>query len=124
MKTFETWPGIDGWMKKKPLGMQSLMGMTSERYYSKDMMMKEIQMRISPMSEGSFAKGLPIDMLHDFKIHFKGQFRIRYRGKTDYRKRYFRSPHHCLQKYATSFAIYPLSEQIYKEIFKIITGEK
>jgi hypothetical protein len=97
---------IIGWMKKKPLGMKSLMGLTSERYYSKDMMMKEIQMRISPMSEGSFAKGLPIDMLHDFKIHFKGQFRIRYRGKTDYRKRYFRSPHHCLQKYATSFAIY------------------
>ena len=105
-KTFETWPGIDGWMKKKPLGMKSLMGLTSERYYSKDMMMKEIQMRISPMSEGSFAKGLPIDMLHDFKIHFKGQFTIRYRGKTDYTKRYFRSPHHCLQKYATSFAIY------------------
>ena len=46
MKTFETWPGIDGWMKKKPLGMKSLMGLTSERYYSKDMMMKEIQMRI------------------------------------------------------------------------------
>ena len=70
------------------------------------MMMKEIQMRISPMNEASFAKGLPIDMLHDFKIHFKGQFTIRYRGKTDYTKRYFRSPHHCLQKYATSFAIY------------------
>ena len=106
-KTFETWPGIDGWMKKKPLGMKSLMGLTSERYYSKQMMRKEIILRISPMSEGSFAKGLPIDMLYDFKIHFKGQFRIRYRGKTDYRKRYFRSPHHCLQKYATSFAIYP-----------------
>jgi len=105
-KTFETWPGIDGWMKKKPLGMKSLMGLTSERYYSKDMMMKEIQMRISPMNEASFAKGLPINMLHDFKIHFKGQFTIRYRGKTDYTKRYFRSPHHCLQKYATSFAIY------------------
>ena len=107
MKTFETWPGIDGWMKKKPLGMKSLMGLTSERYYSKQMMRKEIILRISPMSEGSFAKGLPIDMLYDFKIHFKGQFRIRYRGKTDYRNRYFRDPRHCVQRYATSFAIYP-----------------
>ena len=79
-------------------------------------MMKEIRMRISPMNESSFAKGLPIDMLHDFKIHFKGQFRIRYRGKTDYRKRYFRSPHDCLQKYATSFAIYPINEESYKEV--------
>ena len=106
-KTFETWPGIDGWMKKKPLGMKSLMGLTSERYYSKQMMIKEINQRISPFTEGSMAKNLPIDMLHDFKIHFKGLFRIRYRGKTDYRKRYFRDPRHCLQRYATSFAIYP-----------------
>ena len=50
-KTFETWPGIDGWMKKKPLGMKSLMGLTSERYYSKEMMRKEIILRISPMSD-------------------------------------------------------------------------
>ena len=78
--TYETWPGIDGWMKKKPLGMKSLMGLTSERYYSKSMLIKEIQYRMSPFTEGSMAKGLPIDMLHDFKIHFKGLFRIRYRG--------------------------------------------
>ncbi len=31
----EEWPGIDGWMKKKPLGMDALMGRTSERIYSK-----------------------------------------------------------------------------------------
>ena len=117
-QTYETWPGIDGWMKKKPLGMKSLMGLTSERYYSKSMLIKEIQYRMSPFTEGSMAKGLPIDMLHDFKIHFKGLFRIRYRGKSDYRKRYFRDPNHCIQKYATSFAIYPLSEQSYKDIFK------
>ena len=116
--TYEKWPGIDGWMKKKPLGMKSLMGLTSERYYSKSMLIKEIQYRMSPFTEGSMAKGLPIDMLHDFKIHFKGLFRIRYRGKSDYRKRYFRDPNHCIQKYATSFAIYPLSEQSYKDIFK------
>ena len=106
-KTFETWPGIDGWMKKKPLGMKSLMGLTSERYYSKDMMRKEINQRISPFTEGSMAKNLPIDIFHDFKIHFKGMFRIRYRGKSSIRHRYFRDPNHCVQRYATSFAIYP-----------------
>ena len=74
--TYETWPGIDGWMKKKPLGMKSLMGFTSERYYSKSMLIREIRDRMSPYFEGSIAKGLPIDMLHDFKIHFKGLFRI------------------------------------------------
>ena len=122
-KTFETWPGIDGWMMKKPLGMKSLMGLTSERYYSKSMLIKEIKYRMSPDKEGSIAKGLPIDMLHDFKIHFKGLFRIRYRGKTDYRKRYFRDPNHCLQRYATSFAIYPI-ESKWEQIYKTIIGEK
>ena len=122
-KTFETWPGIDGWMMKKPLGMKSLMGLTSERYYSKSMCIREIRDRMSPYFEGSIAKGLPIDMLHDFKIHFKGLFRIRYRGKSDYRKRYFREPNHCIQRYATSFAIYPI-ESKWHEIFKTIKGEK
>ena len=114
--TFETWPGIDGWMMKKPLGMQSLMGLTSERHYSKSMCIREIRNRMSPYFEQSIAKGLPIDMLHDFKIHFKGLFRIRYRGKSDYRLRYRREPNHCLQKYATSFAIYPISEESYKTV--------
>ena len=54
-------------------------------------------------------------MLYDFKIHFKGKFRIRYRGKSDYSKRYFREPNHCLQKYATSFAI-PINEESYNEL--------
>jgi len=115
-KTFETWPGIDGWMMKKPLGMKSLMGLTSERYYSKSMLIREIRDRMSPYFEESIAKGLPIDMLHDFKIHFKGLFRIRYRGKSDYRLRYRREPNHCLQRYATSFAIYPISEESYKTV--------
>ena len=122
-KTFETWPGIDSWMMKKPLGMKSLMGLTSERYYSKSMLIREIRDRMSPYFEESIAKGLPIDMLHDFKIHFKGLFRIRYRGKSDYRKRYFREPNHCLQRYATSFAIYPI-ESKWDEIYKTIIGEK
>ena len=122
-KTFETWPGIDGWMMKKPLGMKSLMGLTSERYYSKSMLIREIRDRMSPYFEGSIAKGLPIDMLHDFKIHFKGLFRIRYRGKTDYRKRYFRPQNYCHQRYATSFAIYPI-ESKWDEIYKTIIGEK
>ena len=122
-KTFETWPGIDGWMMKKPLGMKSLMGLTSERYYSKSMLIREIRDRMSPYFEESIAKGLPIDMLHDFKIHFKGLFRIRYRGKSDYRKRYFRQPNHCLQRYATSFAIYPI-ESKWDKIYKTIIGEK
>ena len=65
--------------------------------------------------EESIAKNLPIDMLHDFKIHFKGKFRIRYRGKSDYRQRY-RQKNHCLQRYATSFAIYPISEESYKTV--------
>ena len=118
MMSLETFPGKDNWMTKKPMGMKALMGQTSERIYNKEYCIEKIRDNLSPFTEGSMAKNLPIDMLHDFKIHFKGLFRIRYRGKTDYSKRYFRSPHHCLQKYATSFAIYPLSEQSYKEIFK------
>ena len=94
----EEWPGIDGWMKKKPLGMDALMGRTSERIYSKKYCIEKIRDNLSPYFEESIAKNLPIDMLHDFKIHFKGKFRIRYRGKSDYRQRYFREPNHCLQK--------------------------
>ena len=112
----EEWPGIDGWMKKKPLGMQSLMGRTSERIYSKKYCIEKIRDNLSPYFEESIAKNLPIDMLYDFKIHFKGKFRIRYRGKSDYRLRYRREPNHCLQKYATSFAIYPINEESYKEV--------
>ena len=114
----EEWPGKDNWMKKKPLGMQSLMGYTSERHYNKQYCLDKIKDNISPYFEQSIAKNLPIDMLHDFKIHFKGKFRIRYRGKSDYSKRYFRLPNHCLQKYATSFAIYPISDVSYKELIK------
>ena len=119
MKTMimsEEWPGKDNWMKKKPLGMGDLLGRTSERHYNKQTCIEKIRDNLSPFSEGSMAKNLPIDMLHDFKIHFKGLFRFRFRGKTDYRKRYFRDPRHCLQKYATSFAIYPISEESYKVI--------
>lgn len=112
----EEWPGIDGWMKKKPLGMQSLMGRTSERIYSKKYCIEKIRDNLSPYFEESIAKNLPIDMLYDFKIHFKGKFRIRYRGKSDYRLRYRREPNHCLQRYATSFAIYPINEESYKEV--------
>ena len=112
----EEWPGIDGWMKKKPLGMQSLMGRTSERIYSKKYCVEKIRDNLSPYFEESIAKNLPIDMLYDFKIHFKGKFRIRYRGKSDYRLRYRREPNHCLQRYATSFAIYPINEESYKEV--------
>ena len=107
----EQWPGIDGWMKKKPLGMDALMGRTSERIYSKKYCIEKIRDNLSPYFEESIAKNLPIDMLHDFKIHFKGKFRIRYRGKSDYRLRYRREPNHCLQKYATSFAIYPRDDE-------------
>ena len=123
MMSLETWPGIDGWMKKKPLGMGDLLGRTSERQYNKQTCIEKILDNLSPNDEESIAKNLPIDMLYDFKIHFKGMFRIRYRGKTDYNKRYFRDPNHCLQKYATSFAIYP-NEEKWGEIYKIITGEK
>ena len=112
----EEWPGIDGWMKKKPLGMDALMGRTSERIYSKKYCLEKIRDNLSPYFEESIAKNLPIDMLYDFKIHFKGKFRIRYRGKSDYRLRYRREPNHCLQRYATSFAIYPINEESYKEV--------
>ena len=114
----EEWPGKDNWMKKKPLGMQSLMGYTSERHYNKQYCLDKIKDNMSPYFEQSIAKNLPIDMLYDFKIHFKGKFRIRYRGKSNYNKRYFRKPNHCLQKYATSFAIYPISDRSYKELIK------
>ena len=112
----EEWPGKDNWMKKKPLGMGDLLGRTSERHYNKQTCIEKIRDNLSPYFEQSIAKNLPIDMLYDFKIHFKGKFRIRYRGKSDYSKRYFREPNHCLQKYATSFAIYPINEESYKEV--------
>ena len=101
----ETWPGKDGWMKKKPRGLKIS---TSERAYSKERLDKMINDNLSPNNEVSLAKGLPIDILHDFKIHFKGKYRIRYRGKSDITKRYFREPNHCLQEFAKSFAIYPV----------------
>tara|TARA_Y100000389_G_scaffold162009_1_gene164637 strand:+ start:1121 stop:1441 length:321 start_codon:yes stop_codon:yes gene_type:complete len=91
----------------KPLGMKALLGRTSERIYSKEYLKNVIKNHLSPSNEYSIAKGLPIDMLYDFKIHFKGKFRIRYRGGSDYRERYFRDPNHCIQRYAKSFAIYP-----------------
>ena len=107
----EEWPGTDNWMKKKPLGMGDLLGRTSERHYNKQTCIQKILDNLSPNDEESIAKNLPIDMLYDFKIHFKGMFRIRYRGKSDYNRGYFRDPNHCLQKYATSFAIYPRDDE-------------
>jgi len=100
----EVWPGKDGWMKKKPMGLKIS---TSERAYSKERLDKMINDNLSPDREVSLAKGLPIDILHDFKIHYKGKYRIRYRGKSDISKRYFREPNHCIQEFAKSFAIYP-----------------
>jgi len=114
MKTMimsEEWPGKDNWMKKKPLGMGDLLGRTSERHYNKQTCIEMILNNLSPNDEYGIAKNLPIDMLYDFKIHFKGMFRIRYRGKSDYNRGYFRAPNHCLQKYATSFAIYPKNDE-------------
>lgn len=102
----------------KPLGMKSLMGLTSERIYSKKFLIDEIIKHMSPRDEGSLAKGLPIDYLHDFKTHFKGKFRIRYRGGSDYMERYIRSPYHCIQRYAKSFAIYPKNWVEFRELLK------
>lgn len=108
LNQIETWPGKGEWMKRKPLGMQSLKGRTSERLYTRKTLYRMIIDNLSPDGEASISKNLPIDILHDFKIHFKGMFRIRYRGKSDYSKRYFRNGFHCVQEHATSFAIYPV----------------
>ena len=108
LNQIETWPGKGEWMKRKPLGMQSLLGRTSERLYTRKTLDKLIKDNLSPYGESSISKNLPIDILHDFKIHFKGMFRIRYRGKSSIRDRYFRDPRHCVQRYATSFSIYPI----------------
>ena len=89
---------------------------TSERHYNKQTCIEKIRDNLSPYFEQSIAKNLPIDMLYDFKIHFKGKFRIRYRGKSDYIKDILENSNHCLQKYATSFAIYPINEESYKEV--------
>ena len=99
----EEWPGKDGWMKRKPLGLRIS---TSERAYSKERLDRIIDNHRTSDGESSIAKGLPIDILHDFKIHYKGQYRIRYRGKSDASRRYYRSPYHAIQEFATSFAIY------------------
>jgi len=106
LNQIETWPGEDNWMKRKPRGMQSLKGYTSERLYTKKTLMKMIEDNLSPSNEQSIAKNLPIDILHDFKIHFKGMFRIRYRGPSNLQERYYRPQEHMIQKYATSFALY------------------
>ena len=100
----ETWPGKDGWMKRKPIGLRIS---TSERIYPKKQFEKMLwDTHNSPNDESSIAKGIPIDMLHDFKLHYKGQYRIRYRGPSDISRRYYRSPHNAIQEFATSFAIY------------------
>ena len=99
----ETWPGKDGWMKRKPLGLRIT---TSERVYSKERLDTIISNHITTSHESSIAKGLPIDILHDFKLHYKGQYRIRYRGPSDISRRYYRSPHNAVQEFATTFAIY------------------
>ena len=100
----EECPGKDGWMKRKPLGLRIS---TSERIYPKKQFEKMIwDTHNSPSNESSIAKGIPIDMLHDFKCHYRGQYRIRYRGKSDISRRYYRSPYHAIQEFATSFAIY------------------
>ena len=101
---------------KETYGHESSNGSNIRTNLFKEILYRKNTRQSITFSEGSISKNLPIDMLHDFKIHFKGLFRIRYRGKTDYRKRYFRDPRHCLQKYATSFAIYPISEESYKVI--------
>ena len=99
----ETWPGKDGWMKRKPLGLRIT---TSERAYSKERLDKMINDNLSPDREVSLAKGLPIDILHDFKLHYKGQYRIRYRGPSDFHYRYRRPASHTIQEFAKTFAIY------------------
>ena len=113
LNQIETWPGNGEWMKRKPLGMQSLKGRTSERLYTRKTLYGMIIDNLSPDREASISKNLPIDILHDFKIHFKGMFRIRYRGKSDYGKRYYRNRFYCVQEHATSFAIYPISGSSY-----------
>ena len=99
----ETWPGKDGWMKRKPLGLRIT---TSERVYSKERLDTIISNHITTSHENSIAKGLPIDILHDFKCHYKGQYRIRYRGPSDFHYRYRRPASHTIQEFAKTFAIY------------------
>jgi len=86
--------------------------------YSKKYCMEKIRDNLSTHSEGSLAKNLPIDMLHDFKKHFRGMFRIRYRGGSNRAMGYRRSPYHCIQRFATSFAIYPTDDGRYLELFR------
>jgi hypothetical protein len=59
----EEWPGKDGWMKRKPLGLRIT---TSERVYPKERLDTIINNHITTSHESSIAKGLPIDMLHDY----------------------------------------------------------
>ena len=71
----DTWPGKDGWMQRKPLGLRIS---TSERIYPKKQFEKMIwDTHRSSSNESSIAKGIPIDMLHDFKLHYRGKYRIR-----------------------------------------------
>ena len=43
LNQIETWPGKGEWMKRKPLGMQSLLGRTSERLYTRETLDKLIK---------------------------------------------------------------------------------
>ena len=43
LNQIETWPGKGEWMKRKPLGMQSLLGRKSERLYTRKTLDKLIK---------------------------------------------------------------------------------
>ena len=94
-------------MKKKPLGMDALMGRTSERIYSKKYCIEKIRDNLSPYFEESIAKNLPIDMLYDFKIHFKVNLELDIVVKVITDKDILDQPNHCLSKICNEFCNLP-----------------
>ena len=58
----------------------------------------------SPITECSYAKGIPMHMLEDVKKHFPGKWLYKYRGPST--ATFKRSPYNTIMEHATSFALY------------------
>jgi len=66
----------------------------------------------SPSDEQSDYKGIPIKYLKSFQKHFKGVYKMRYRGNNAKDQGYKRPKSHVRVEYATTFAMYPIHKGV------------
>ena len=67
---------------------------------------KIILQHLSPISETSIAKGIPMSELVPIQKENRGRFLYRWRGGSDYSVGYLRPQASTIKRFATSFAIY------------------